>query len=66
MILFQVQTKFRDEARPRAGLLRGREFLMKDAYSFDLTDDGLRGVVRRDARGLPADLRPAGAATTRS
>jgi prolyl-tRNA synthetase len=41
MILFQVQTKFRDEARPRAGLLRGREFLMKDAYSFDLTDDGL-------------------------
>ncbi|HEU4347004.1 MAG TPA: proline--tRNA ligase [Actinoplanes sp.] len=41
LILFQVQTKFRDEARPRAGLLRGREFLMKDAYSFDLTDDGL-------------------------
>jgi prolyl-tRNA synthetase len=41
MILFQVQTKFRDEARPRAGLLRTREFLMKDAYSFDLTDEGL-------------------------
>ena len=41
LILFQVQTKFRDEARPRAGLLRGREFLMKDAYSFDLDDDGL-------------------------
>ena len=41
LILFQVQTKFRDEARPRAGLLRGREFLMKDAYSFDLTDAGL-------------------------
>ncbi|WP_412744008.1 proline--tRNA ligase [Krasilnikovia sp. MM14-A1004] len=41
LILFQIQTKFRDEARPRAGLLRGREFLMKDAYSFDLTDDGL-------------------------
>jgi prolyl-tRNA synthetase len=40
-ILFQIQTKFRDEARPRAGLLRGREFLMKDAYSFDLGDDGL-------------------------
>jgi prolyl-tRNA synthetase len=39
--LFQVQMKFRDEARPRAGLLRGREFLMKDAYSFDLSDDGL-------------------------
>ena len=41
LILFQVQTKFRDEARPRGGLLRGREFLMKDAYSFDLSDDGL-------------------------
>jgi prolyl-tRNA synthetase len=40
--LFQVQTKFRDEARPRAGLLRGREFLMKDAYSFDLEDAGLQ------------------------
>lgn len=39
--LFQIQTKFRDEARPRGGLLRGREFLMKDAYSFDLTDQGL-------------------------
>ena len=39
--LFQIQTKFRDEARPRAGLLRGREFLMKDSYSFDLDDDGL-------------------------
>jgi prolyl-tRNA synthetase len=39
--LFQVQTKFRDEARPRAGLLRGREFVMKDAYSFDLSDEGL-------------------------
>jgi prolyl-tRNA synthetase len=41
VILYQVQTKFRDEARPRAGLLRGREFLMKDSYSFDLDDDGL-------------------------
>ena len=41
LVLFQVQTKFRDEARPRAGLLRGREFLMKDAYSFDLSDEGL-------------------------
>ncbi|ROP31091.1 prolyl-tRNA synthetase [Couchioplanes caeruleus] len=41
LILFQVQTKFRDEARPRAGLLRGREFLMKDAYSFDLSEEGL-------------------------
>ncbi|MEU5938974.1 proline--tRNA ligase [Micromonospora sp. NPDC047548] len=40
--LFQIQTKFRDEARPRAGLLRGREFLMKDAYSFDLDETGLQ------------------------
>jgi prolyl-tRNA synthetase len=39
--LFQIQAKYRDEARPRAGLLRGREFLMKDAYSFDLDDEGL-------------------------
>jgi prolyl-tRNA synthetase len=39
--LFQVQTKYRDEARPRAGLIRGREFVMKDAYSFDIDDAGL-------------------------
>ncbi len=41
VLLYQVQTKYRDEARPRAGLLRGREFLMKDSYSFDLSDAGL-------------------------
>jgi prolyl-tRNA synthetase len=39
--LYQIQTKYRDEARPRAGLIRGREFIMKDAYTFDLTDEGL-------------------------
>ncbi|RBY82093.1 proline--tRNA ligase [Geodermatophilus sp. TF02-6] len=39
--LYQIQTKFRDEARPRAGLLRGREFTMKDSYSFDVDDAGL-------------------------
>ncbi len=39
--LYQIQTKYRDEARPRAGLLRGREFVMKDSYSFDTTDEGL-------------------------
>ena len=39
--LYQIQTKYRDEARPRAGLLRGREFSMKDSYSFDLDDAGL-------------------------
>ncbi|MET9086553.1 proline--tRNA ligase [Streptomyces sp. NPDC004237] len=41
VILYQIQSKYRDEARPRAGILRGREFLMKDSYSFDLDDDGL-------------------------
>ncbi|UXA19897.1 proline--tRNA ligase [Mycobacterium sp. SMC-4] len=40
--LYQIQTKYRDEARPRAGILRGREFLMKDSYSFDVDDDGLK------------------------
>lgn len=39
--LFQIQNKYRDEARPRAGLLRGREFIMKDSYSFDIDDEGL-------------------------
>ncbi len=39
--LFQIQTKFRDEIRPRFGLMRGREFIMKDAYSFDATEEGL-------------------------
>ena len=39
--IYQIQDKYRDEARPRAGLLRGREFTMKDAYSFDYTDEGL-------------------------
>jgi prolyl-tRNA synthetase len=47
LTVFQVQTKFRDEARPRAGLLRAREFLMKDAYSFDLTDEGLVAAYGR-------------------
>jgi prolyl-tRNA synthetase len=47
VILYQVQTKYRDEARPRAGLLRGREFLMKDAYSFDLSDEGLAESYRK-------------------
>ena len=41
LILFQIQTKYRDEARPRAGLLRGREFVMKDSYSFTIDDEGL-------------------------
>jgi prolyl-tRNA synthetase len=47
LALYQIQTKYRDEARPRAGILRGREFIMKDSYSFDLSDDGLAESYRR-------------------
>ncbi len=49
--LFQIQTKYRDEARPRAGILRGREFIMKDSYSFDIDDAGLEASYQahRDA-----------------
>ncbi|MFZ5870307.1 MAG: proline--tRNA ligase [Actinomycetota bacterium] len=49
--IYQIQTKYRDEARPRAGLLRGREFVMKDSYSFDVDDAGLERSYRahRDA-----------------
>src|SRR3954470_4970037 len=49
--LYQIQTKYRDEARPRAGILRGREFIMKDSYSFDTTDAGLDAsyAAHRDA-----------------
>lgn len=51
LTLFQIQTKYRDEARPRAGLIRGREFVMKDAYSFDVDDAGLEASyqAQRDA-----------------
>src|ERR687889_1264042 len=45
--LYQIQTKYRDEARPRAGLLRGREFIMKDSYSFDVDDEGLQRAYDR-------------------
>ncbi|GAC1380052.1 MAG: proline--tRNA ligase [Marmoricola sp.] len=49
--LYQIQTKYRDEQRPRAGLLRGREFIMKDSYSFDIDDAGLEASYQahRDA-----------------
>ncbi len=49
--LYQIQIKYRDEARPRAGLLRAREFVMKDSYSFDVDDDGLEASYQqhRDA-----------------
>ncbi|WP_291046791.1 proline--tRNA ligase [Herbiconiux sp.] len=51
LAIYQIQDKYRDEARPRAGLLRGREFTMKDAYSFDYTDAGLDASyqAQRDA-----------------
>ena len=51
LALYQIQTKYRDEARPRAGILRGREFVMKDSYSFDLSHEGLEKAYRahRDA-----------------
>jgi len=39
--IYQIQTKFRDEPRPRSGIIRGREFVMKDSYSFDIDDEGL-------------------------
>jgi prolyl-tRNA synthetase len=45
--LYNIQWKFRDEIRPRFGVMRGREFLMKDAYSFDLTKDAARAAYRR-------------------
>lgn len=64
VVLYQIQSKFRDEARPRAGILRGREFLMKDSYSFDLDDDGLarsyalhREAYRRIFERLGLDYR---------
>lgn len=62
LVIYQIQTKYRDEARPRAGLLRGREFVMKDSYSFDIDDEGLERSYQRhrdayiktfDRLGLP-------------
>jgi prolyl-tRNA synthetase len=47
LAIYQIQTKYRDEARPRAGLLRGREFVMKDSYSFDIDDAGLDASYQR-------------------
>ncbi len=47
LAIYQIQTKYRDEARPRAGLLRGREFVMKDSYSFDVDDAGLDESYQR-------------------
>ena len=55
--LYQIQTKFRDEIRPRFGLMRGREFIMKDAYSFRPPTRSLDADLRGDARRLQPDLR---------
>ena len=60
--LYQVEWKYRDEYRPRFGLLRGREFLMKDAYSFDRDEPGMR--VRYDAMVRPTGGSSTGAAWT--
>jgi len=46
LVLYQIQNKYRDEARPRAGILRVREFLMKDSYSFDIDDAGLKAAYQ--------------------
>ena len=48
--LYQIQNKYRDEERPRAGILRGREFIMKDSYSFDITDEGLEQSYQNHRR----------------
>ena len=52
--IYQIQTKYRDEARPRAGILRGREFVMKDSYSFDLDDAGLQASYDAHRRAYTA------------
>ncbi|MFB7785568.1 proline--tRNA ligase [Streptomyces vinaceus] len=64
VMLYQIQTKYRDEARPRSGVLRGREFQMKDSYSFDASDEGLaesyalhRAAYRRIFERLGLDHR---------
>ena len=49
-VVYQIQTKYRDEFRPRAGLIRGREFIMKDAYSFTIDEEGMRKAYY-DERG---------------
>ena len=60
-ILYHIQWKFRDEIRPRFGVMRGREFLMKDSYSFDLTVEDFAQILQQDVRVLFADLCPHGA-----
>ena len=59
--LYHIQWKFRDEQRPRFGVMRGREFLMKDAYSFDIDEAAARRLLQQDVRRLFAHLRADGA-----
>ena len=59
--LYHIQWKFRDEVRPRFGVMRGREFLMKDNYSFDLDAAGGEALLQQDVRRLSAHLRADGA-----
>ena len=56
LILYQIQTKFRDEIRPRFGVMRSREFIMKDAYSFDADEAGRRKELHGHVRGLRQHL----------
>ena len=58
--LYHIQWKFRDEQRPRFGVMRGREFLMKDAYSFDIDEARRAAVLQQDVRRLSAHLRADG------
>ena len=61
--LYQIQSKFRDEVRPRYGLLRGREFIMKDAYSFDTTQEGLDKEYENMAKAYKRIFERCGLAT---
>ena len=63
LLVYQIQTKFRDEPRPRAGLLRGREFDMKDAYSFDADAEALDISYRRMVEAYEAVFRRCGLTT---
>ena len=67
LILYHIQIKERDEPRPRAGVLRTREFIMKDSYSFDRDEEGLDGVLRAcTPRPTTASSTAAGCAGTGS
>ena len=66
MILYHLQTKERDEPRPRAGVLRTREFTMKDSYSFDRDDEGLDAATSSTSRPTTGSSTAAGCAGTGS